>query len=86
MTKRGVKPATIWLTLAALTMLSVLLAESAHWGALAIPAIFAIAAVKGELILRHYMEVGQAAPHWRIAYRLWLVAVTVMLIVGHLIG
>lgn len=80
------RPTTIWLALAALTGLSVLLAERGHWGSLAIPAIFAIAAIKGELILRHYMDVGHAAPHWRIAYRLWLAAVTAMLIIGHLIG
>lgn len=81
-----VKPTTIWIALLVLTGLSVLLAERAHWGGFAIPVIFAIAAVKGELILRQYMEVGQAAPHWRTLYRLWLVAVTAMLIIGHLIG
>lgn len=76
-------PSTIWLALAALTGLSVLLAERAHRGGFG---IVAIAAIEGELILPRYMEVGHAAPHWRIACRVWLAAVPCMLIIGHLIG
>jgi uncharacterized membrane protein len=83
---RTARPVAIWVALMSLTLVSVLFAERIHWGSIAIVAMFMIAGVKGELVVAHYMEVGRALPHWRVAYRVWLVAVTFMLTVAHLIS
>ena len=80
------RPMAIWIALVALTLVSVLLAERIHWGGIAVVAMFLIAGAKGELVVAHYMEIGRALPHRRVAYRVWLVAVTFMLTVAHLIG
>lgn len=80
------RPLIIWLALAGLTLLSVVFAERAHWRGIAIVAMFVIAAAKGELVLAQYMEIGAAERHWRILYRVWLGAVTMLLIAGNLFG
>ena len=72
----------VWLLLIALTLASVAIAERAHFHALAISAMFMLAAAKAELVIAHYMEVGHARPHWRFAYRAWIAAVTMMMIAG----
>ena len=86
MLKSQTKPSTIWLTLMALSLFSTFVAEGSKHSLYAICAIFVIAALKGDLVIIHYMEVRHAEPHWRFMYRSWLVAMVVLLIAGHVIG
>jgi heme/copper-type cytochrome/quinol oxidase subunit 4 len=74
-----------WIGLIALTLISFAAAESLMGRRFAIVAIFAIAAIKGHLVASRFMEVGHALPHWRTLYRVWIVAVAILLAVGHLI-
>ena len=76
----------VWLALLLLTLLSVGVAERTRLGPIAIVLMFAIAAVKGELVMARYMEIGHARRFWRIAYRCWLVAAFLLLAVGHVAG
>ena len=75
----------VWLALAALTLTSTLIAETAHHSAYSVIIIFAIAALKAELVLTNYMEARKAEPHWIWMYRGWIAVVTVMLIAGYLV-
>jgi hypothetical protein len=72
--------------LMALSLLSTLLVERFDHAEFAVAAIFVIAAVKGDLVIMHYMEAARAEPHWKFMYRGWLVIVTVLLIGGHIMA
>lgn len=74
----------VWLALVALTAVSVIVAERLGMREVAIVAIFVIAAIKGELILDHFMEARHAERHWPIMYGIWLIVVTLLLVGGHL--
>lgn len=76
--------ARVWLALVALTAVSVIVAERLGMREVAIVAIFVIAAIKGELILDHFMEARHAERHWPIMYGIWLIVVTLLLVGGHL--
>lgn len=75
----------VWLALVGLTLTSTLIAETAHHAALGVIIIFAIAALKAELVLTNYMEARRTEPHWIWMYRGWIVAVAVMLSAGYLV-
>ncbi|WP_068071544.1 cytochrome C oxidase subunit IV family protein [Novosphingobium lentum] len=75
---------TVWLILVGMTIGSTLLAEESAHARFAIAAIFLIAAIKSELVLTNYMEAGRAEPQWRWLYRLWITAITVLMIGWHL--
>ncbi len=72
-----------WVVLMALTVASVAIVENGGWAKAAIVAMFLIAAAKAELVAAQYMEIGHAASHWRLLYRIWIVLVAGMLIAGH---
>ena len=74
-----------WLGLVALTLMSFAAAEGLVSHRLALGGIFAIAAIKGQMVASRFMEVGHALPHWRALYRVWIVAVAILLAAGHLI-
>jgi hypothetical protein len=74
-----------WLGLVALTVLSFAAAEGLVGHRLALAGFFAIAAIKGQVVASRFMEVGHARPHWRALYRVWIVAVAILLAAGHLI-
>lgn len=74
----------VWLVLVVLTAVSVIVAERLGMREVAIVAIFVIAAIKGELILDHFMEARHAERHWPIMYGIWLIVVTLLLVGGHL--
>jgi Prokaryotic Cytochrome C oxidase subunit IV len=74
-----------WLGLVALTVLSFAAAEGLVGHRLALAGIFAIAAIKGQVLASRFMEVGHALPHWRALYRVWIVAVAILLAAGHLL-
>jgi heme/copper-type cytochrome/quinol oxidase subunit 4 len=80
-----IRPTTIWLTLIALTGLSVVIAERLAWRDAATVTIFALAAVKAYLVITHYMETDRAPPQWRALYPLWAGVIGLTLIVGHLL-
>ncbi len=77
------KPMAIWLTLMALSLFSTFVAEGSEHAAYAIGAIFVISAIKGDLVIMHYMEAGDADPQWRMMYRTWLIMMTILLIGSH---
>ena len=47
--------------------------------------IFAFAAIKGQLVANHFMEVGHALPHWRTLYYVWIAGIALVLAAGHLL-
>ncbi len=75
----------VWLGLVALTLLSFASAEGMVSHQLALAGIFAIAALKGEVVARRFMEVGHALPHWNALYRVWIVGIAIMFVAGHII-
>lgn len=74
-----------WLALVALTVLSFASAEGLIEHRFALAAIFAVAAIKGQIVASRFMEVGHALPHWRSLYRIWIIAIAGVLAAGHLI-
>ena len=74
-----------WLGLVALTVLSFAAAEGLVGHRLAIAGIFAIAAVKGQMVASRFMEVGHALPHWKALYRVWIAGIAILLAAGHLL-
>jgi heme/copper-type cytochrome/quinol oxidase subunit 4 len=74
----------VWFLLIVLTLISLLVAEELDWRTVSITGIFAIAAIKAELIIDHFMEARLADRHWLIMYLIWVLAVTALLTVGHL--
>jgi positive regulator of sigma E activity len=79
-------PTTIWTILIALTGLSVVTAEQLPLRDAATITIFALAAIKGYLVITHYMETERAPSQWRTLYPLWAGATGLTLIVGHLMA
>ena len=75
-----------WLVLILLTLAGSAIAEGVSAHRLAIAAIFILAAIKGQLVAIHFMEVRHAAPHWHALYRIWVVLIAAMLAVGNLIA
>lgn len=85
MTPIDLKLSLAWIGLIALTLVSFFAAETLIDRRLALVCIFAIAALKGQMVAIHFMEVGHALPHWRELYRVWIVGIAIMLAAGHLI-
>ena len=73
-----------WIALIALTLVSFVVAETLIDRRFALACIFAIAALKGQMVASHFMEVGHALPHWRGLYRVWIVGIATVLAVGHM--
>ena len=74
-----------WLGLVALTVLSFAAAEGLVSHRIALGGIFAIAAIKGQVVASRFMEVGHALPHWRALYRVWIIGIAILLAVAHLL-
>jgi heme/copper-type cytochrome/quinol oxidase subunit 4 len=74
-----------WIGLIALTLVSFAAAESLLDRRFAIVAIFAVAAIKGQVVAGHFMEVGHALPHWRALYRVWIFGIALVLAAGHIL-
>jgi hypothetical protein len=72
----------VWLVLCALTLGSAGISHEQGLTRLAVIGIFAIAALKAELVLDSFMEAPMAETHWQWLYRLWIAAVTMILAVG----
>jgi heme/copper-type cytochrome/quinol oxidase subunit 4 len=74
-----------WLGLIALTLVSFAAAEGLLSHRFAIVGIFAIAAIKGQMVASRFMEVGHALPHWRTLYRVWIIGIALVLAAGHML-
>jgi heme/copper-type cytochrome/quinol oxidase subunit 4 len=74
-----------WFGLVALTLVSFAAAEGLVSHRIAVVGIFAIAAIKGQIVASRFMEVGHALPHWRTLYRVWIAGIAVLLATGHLL-
>lgn len=82
------KPSSLakaWVGLIILTVASTSIAEAERHVVVAVIAIFAIAAVKADLVLTSFMEAARAERQWIWLYRLWIGLVATMLIVGNLV-
>jgi len=79
-------PGIVWLLLMLLSGLSLLVAEEASPTQLAIAVIFAVAMVKAYLVMVYFMEVNQAAAHWRTLFKLWLLMAGCILTIGNAMG
>ena len=73
------------LGLVGLTLLSFASADGMVSHRFALAGIFAIAAIKGQMVASRFMEVGHALPHWRALYQVWIAGIAVLLAVGHII-
>jgi Prokaryotic Cytochrome C oxidase subunit IV len=74
-----------WMALIALTVISFATAEGLSDRRMALACIFAIAALKGLMVARQFMEVGHALPHWKALYQGWIAGIAIILAVGHMI-
>jgi len=74
-----------WMGLIALTLISFAAAETLIDRRLALACIFAIAALKGQLVAASFMEVGRALPHWSALYRVWIIGIAIMLAAGNVV-
>jgi heme/copper-type cytochrome/quinol oxidase subunit 4 len=74
-----------WIGLIVLTLVSFVAAETLIDRRIALACIFAIAALKGQMVASRFMEVGHALPHWNAMYRVWIVGIAIILVVGHII-
>jgi hypothetical protein len=74
-----------WLALVTLTLVSFAAAEGLVSRPVAVAGIFAFAAIKGQLVANHFMEVGHALPHWRTLYYVWIAGIALVLAAGHLL-
>lgn len=85
MTPTGRKLSLAWIALMALTLLSFAAAEGLADRRIVIASIFAVAALKGQMVASHFMEVGHALPHWNALYRVWIAGIAIMLAAAHLV-
>jgi len=76
----------VYATLAAVTLMSWLLAESAVAAPLAATAVVLIAAFKIRLVSIHFMELGGAVQPWRNLFDLWISVVTMSVLIGYWYG
>lgn len=72
----------VWLALSVLTLGSAVISHEQGLTRLAVIGIFALAALKAEMVLDNFMEAPLAETHWQWLYRLWIVAVSAILAVG----
>lgn len=84
MIRRFISPFRVWVLLVVLTFASLAVAEQITLRAIAQFGIFAIAAIKGQLVIEHYMEARLAERHWQIMYSIWILVVTLLLTWGHI--
>jgi hypothetical protein len=84
MTPLDRKLSLAWLGLMALTLVSFAAVEGLVSHRIALAGIFAIAAIKGQMVASRFMEVGHALPHWRALYRVWIVGIALVLAAGHM--
>ncbi len=82
----GNSPLRIWAVLAALTIVSVVVAEQIHQPAIVYASAFAFAVFKGQLVAIHFMETGRARSVWNALYRSWIVAIGAVLLLGNLLA
>lgn len=63
-----------WLFLVGATLVTYRLVEGHRFGPeAALSMVMLIAAAKGRMIVLHYMELKHAPRHWRVAFELWVV-------------
>jgi hypothetical protein len=79
-------PGWVWCGLCALTVGSAAFAAFGAGAQIASTGIVLIAAAKARLVIVHYMELRQAAPHWRLLYEAWNLAAATTLIIGAWMG
>jgi hypothetical protein len=72
----------VWLLLCALSVISVVQLRQGWSGRAAAVLVILIAAIKAQLVIRHYMEVRRARRVWQFLYTAWTVAAAMTLIIG----
>lgn len=79
-TSLRLRPCTrVWLALLALTTMAVVLGNRAGgWAALA-PVLLALAVVKGQLVVDHFMELKRVRRRWRALLYTYLVVVAALI-------
>ncbi len=75
-----------WLVLTLLTLASTRVGGASGLSKVAIVALFGIAALKANLVLETFMEAPRAERHWRWLYRVWIAAVTLIVVTGFMIS
>ena len=69
-----------------LTLLSVSLFEGGWLGRMSSVSIVLIAALKSRMVIVNYMEISNAARHWRFLYETWNFTVAATIIIGYLLS
>ena len=73
----------IWLALIALTFLGALLGEGGHAGWLLTLTVVMLIALKGGIVIDHYMEMRSANQRIRNILRLFIILIPVLVVVSH---
>ena len=90
--RRGFAPAQIWSVLVAATAVTWWVGEMSaggaggHGGLAAVLVVFALAAVKGTLVILDFMELRHAPPLWRRVVIGWLLFVISCIVFAYLKG
>lgn len=71
-----------WLLLVLVTIASVALAELPDWRKVAFPVVFAASVIKGQIVATKFMETDRALPIWNVLYRVWILAMGIVLCGG----
>ncbi len=73
----------IWLLLIGLTLVGALLAERGHAGWLLTLTVVALIALKGSIVIDHYMEMRSANQRIRNVLRLFIILIPTLVILSH---
>ena len=79
----------VWLVLLLATGITYALGESGLAGAAGLPPVllmFALAFVKGLLVIDHFMELRHAPPLWRRLLIAWLALLASLIVVAYAVG
>ena len=71
-----------WAALVMVTLVSVALAEWSHGLIATAFAVFGAAILKGQIVAVRFMETPKALPSWDSLYRIWIVAIGLVLCGG----
>lgn len=75
-----------WLILVVLTIGSFVTFEGGVPALIAAPVVIGIAAYKTRLIMVHFMEVNLAGRPWHLMYTVWIIAASLIILVGNYVA
>lgn len=86
MTERLSSATKIWLSLMALTAISVAIGEGGLLSRFSAVAIIVISAFKARMVILNYMEANHAPARWRVLYEGWNAVVAGIIIIMYVLS